>query len=382
MKRLLSIIVLVITLVFYSVLFTACNTTEEEVDNTPKFSEKYSFNENLHWRDQINGTERTDVGEHVNNSGKCESCDYYFDPSEYLTFVKVFHEDQEYYVLYEFKGSVPGAYTHIEIPLYHKGEDDEYPIPVLGVNAYAFAPGKHPGIEKIKSVKINDGIKHIGSGAFSGSSISEVVIPNSVIGGMDTVSNVQFDEEGKQIGYAKLNNMTRGLYSTFSGCISLKRAVVGNGVTAMVGYVFSKCSVLEEVYIGNSLTRFATRDFYCCPALDILVIPDTLELVRESHIWSNAVNKYVSLYNIFEGSNSYPDIFTYMTKETYKSRIVRQVPRDMLNGFPYDENGNTVDISQYSYSYPYGLVEGWCGLADIYYLGEWSFDENGKPRPY
>ncbi len=373
MKKILS---LLLTLIVSS-CFVACNVS---VEVTPEYSNTYSFNKNLHWRNQINGSDRTDVGAHVNDGGKCKVCDYYYDASEFLTFVKVKYNDQDYYAVYEFKGTEPGVYTHIEIPTYHQKLGDPAPLPVIGINSYAFASGKHQGMEKIRSVKFNEGLKFIGSGAFSESMLTTVNIPDSVTNGMDAISGVKYDEEGNQVGYANLNNTARGLYNTFSRCLSLKRAVIGNGVKELVGYVFSTCSVLEEVIVGSSVSRLATRDFYCCENLKYVVLPATLVSVTESSIWSNAVKKYVSLYNIFEGGHDYPDIFMYMTREQYKDRSIKKVERDYTTGYPLDKNGNPVNIDETTYSYPsYGLVEGWCGFADLYFMGEWDYNEFGVP---
>jgi len=320
MKRFFCVIITAIILALNLCLFTACNGGEND---SPEYSEIYSYNENLHWRNQLNGNGRTDVGDHINDRGKCNVCNYYFDASEYISYVKVKFEDKIYYTAYEYKGTVGNPYVNIEIPAQYKGRDDDAPIPVIAVNAYMFAPSQHVGLERIKSFKLNEGLRFIGRGAFNGTLIKEAIVPDSVTNGFNSIAGLKFDEQGNQVGVATLSGTNDFLYNVFSST-PIVRAVIGNGVKGSQGYLFSSCSQLEEVILGNSVTRLATRDFYCCPELKTLIIPASLDTVRESHIWSNAVDKYVSLYNIFEGSKGFPDIFTYMTKERYKSDRVKK----------------------------------------------------------
>lgn len=375
MKRLLSFLVSFLLLIINLSLFTACNGGE---DGAPQYSETYSFNENLHWKNQINGSGRTDVGEHVNDRGKCELCDYYYDSSEYISYVKVKYNNQIYYSAYEYKGRDSNAYVNIEIPAYYQGEGDQEPIPVIAIYKSMFRPKTHQGIESIRSIKLNEGIKFLGRSAFNGTSIKEIIIPNSVTNGFNAINNLSFDEEGNQIGVATLGGTDEFLYNLFSET-PVKRAIIGNGVKGFQGYVFSSCSELEEVVIGNSLTRLATRDFYQCSSLKTVIIPASLTSISESHIYDPSVNKVVSLHNIFEQSKGYPDIFMYMSKERYNELKIKQVPRDVSTGYPLDEDGKPVESG---FAYPsYGIVEGWCGIADVYFKGEWHFDENGKPMP-
>ncbi len=375
MKKLLIIFVIIVAL--FSL--TACGGSEGD---SPRYSETYSYNDNLHWKNQLNGTGRTDVGEHVNDKGKCSVCDYYFDASEFLTYAKVNYDDNVYYAVYAYKGNGSNVYLNIEIPAYYQGVNDSSPIQVIAINASAFAPGKNAGIEHIKSIKFNEGLKFIGNSAFSGTLIEEVVVPNSVIGGINGISGVTFDEDGNQLTNGKFTywpSSTQGLYNTFSGCKKLKRAIIGNGLYKLDGYVFSSCDSLEEVVIGDSVNKMGTRIFYCCPSLKYVILPALLESIPESHIETGG--RYVSLYNIFEGSKNYPEIFFKMTREKYKSiPKLKLVQRDIITGVPLDKNGNPVNLSSFSFE-TYGYVEGWCGMADIYFDGEWHYDENGKPTP-
>jgi len=103
MKRFFCVIITAIILALNLCLFTACNGGEND---SPEYSEIYSYNENLHWRNQLNGNGRTDVGDHINDRGKCNVCNYYFDASEYISYVKVKFEDKIYYTAYEYKGTV------------------------------------------------------------------------------------------------------------------------------------------------------------------------------------------------------------------------------------------------------------------------------------
>ncbi len=377
MKKILTFLLIIVALFSLA----ACNINITITN--PEYSNTYSFNDNLHWKNQLNGTGRTDVGEHVNDRGKCSVCDYYFDASEFLSYVKVNYDGNVYYAVQAYTGKGVHSYVNVEIPAYYQGPNDSSPIQVIAINAYTFAPSKNDGIEHIKSIKLNEGLKFIGNGAFSGTLIEEVVVPNSVTGGINGISNVTFDEEGNQLTNGRFTywpSSSQGLYNTFGGCLKLKRAVIGNNVTRLEGHIFSSCSALEEVVVGDRVGKIGTRAFYCCPSLKYVILPAHLESITESHIQSQG--KYVSLYNIFEGSKGYPEIFFKMTREKYKSiPKIKLVQRDYLTGIPLDENGNLVDLNTYTFRSD-GLVEGWCGMADLYFEGEWYFDENGDPTPY
>ncbi|MBE5743787.1 MAG: leucine-rich repeat domain-containing protein [Clostridiales bacterium] len=324
MKKIFSVIITSVLLALNLCFFTACGGGE---DVSPEYSETYTFNENMHWRNQLNGNGRTDVGSHVNDSGKCKVCNYYYDASEFLSFVKVSYNGETYYAVNKFEGEKRGAYKHIEIPAYHQKLGDTAPIPVIAINAYIFSPTKNLGIEKIYSIKLNEGLKFIGNGAFSNTMLKEAVIPNSVTGGINGIGGVTFDEEGNQVGVGKFQywpSSTAGLYNVFGGCSSLKRVVIGNGLHKIEGYLFSSCSQLEEVILGEGINKIAQRAFYECKSLKQIVLPASLVSIPEGSIYTSAADEYQALTRIFEYTN---DIYLNITKEEYKKLVIRKVKR-------------------------------------------------------
>ncbi len=105
-----------------------------------------------------------------------------------------------------------------------------------------------------KSFTIPAGVTSIKS-AFSGcNSLTEIVIPDSVI--------------------------SIGDYA-FNFCKSLTEVVIPNSVTSIGDYAFSDCESLTEVVIPDSVTSIGDRAFYDCYSLTEIVIPDSVTSIGE-----------------------------------------------------------------------------------------------------
>ena len=89
----------------------------------------------------------------------------------------------------------------------------------------------------------------INNGAFEGSGLTSVTIPNSVT----------------SIGS-----------SAFRGCTGLTSVIIGDGVTTIRGYAFKDCTALTSVTIGNSVTTIGDLAFYGCNSLPSITIPNSV----------------------------------------------------------------------------------------------------------
>lgn len=382
MKRLFILLLVVVLCAFNLTFLSACGGGKEE---EPEYSKQFSYNETFHWKNQLNGNGRTEVAPHENDSGRCNVCNYYFDATNFLTFAKVKYDDNVCYAVYKYNGDKYGAYTNIEIPAYHREQGDESPLPVVAINSSLFSTSSNSRIATLKSIKLNEGLKLIGNAAFNGTLIKEIVLPNSVVGGFNTIGGVTFDEEtGKQLTVGNFSYWpaSGGLYNTFGGCESLERVVIGEGVKIIEGYCFSDCTNLKEVVLGPMVNTIKQRSFFQCKALEKIVIPASVVSIPETSVYPNDnIGRYQALTKVFEYTD---EVYMEITKEQYRNLSIKKVERETTTGFPIDKNGRPVDlsVSGATFDYPgYGLVEGWCGVADMYFKGEWHYDENGKPMP-
>lgn len=351
MKKLLILLLIIIT----AFSMTACSGGDDDdggENNTPKYSEIYTYNETTHWRNQTNGTGRTDVGEHQNDRGKCSVCDYYYDATEYLEFRKYTLGNVTGYQVYSYLDEeFDKPYLHIEVPKYYQGEDDAEPLPVISLRDAVFSTGTVNGrvynYTRIKSIKLNEGLLEISQWAFKNSDITELVIPNSV-------TNEYFHTWG--------STTTGIIYNLCGGC-AIERFVIGNGIKVLGAYNFG--NGVKEVVIGSGVETIQQRAFYEVYSLDYIIIPASCKYIPESTV-SGGNYANVPLYRLLPASSK-TVIYMEITKAEHDANVVPLRQRD--------SEGNILNPIDY------GFVEGWMGFNDIYFKGEWHYDDNGKPVP-
>lgn len=355
------------------------NNNDDNVPVEPIYGDELVFDETGHWYPQLNGDGKKDFAEHDNDRGKCYFCDYFFetDDVEYELRYNIVDDKYEfYYVATKYLKDNYEPDIYIEIPVMHQepipeyepekydedeellAEYEEYyeiistyaeekPYPVLEIGEKAFTSS---GIE---AIKLNEGLKKIGGSAFTSTFIREIIIPNSV--------------EGK-------------LYNICGGCVVLKNAVIGDGITLMDGYIFSGCTALRTVTIGKNVKEIQRRAFYDCDNIQYLIMPKSVVSIPESQIYADATKKYVTMNNIFQGGNAPArGIYFEITEDEYNALILPLMPRDAETGSPI--NPDTGEIIPFKYT-TYGYVSGWCDDAKLYFAGEWYYDDNGEPVPY
>ncbi len=381
--------------------------------------------------------------EHADKStGRCPCGENYADDEfflEYFEFIYVGHKlpeekdldkngDTTYswgYALNRFYGDKPGAPVHVKVPATYNNR------PVYSIASYVFnttsnesscTPGAsthvncsagsceilyyypkdshieqgvnssptdgNPKAVAIQSIIIADGIRMIGSAAFVGSEIRELVIPNSVVGGRH--EKKQKIAEGavynKDIYDYPLNNIC-------GGCNLLEKVVIGSGVEVVGSYSFYGLKSLRDVKFeveeiknddGTTTLKgvreirfraFGDSEVAIDPTMPDLsrpkfVIPETLVSLPEGDIYSNAANQTVRLYRLHMTDMNY---YLNITKEQYESMIIPAKKRD--------EYGNIINAED-KYRTTYGYTEGWCGTSFLYFKGEWEYNESGIPVAY
>jgi hypothetical protein len=107
----------------------------------------------------------------------------------------------------------------------------------------------------IISVTLHDGIQSIGNCAFNLSSITSIVIPDSVT----------------EIGYM-----------AFSGCTELVSVTMSQNVTNIESYAFFNCKKLESIELPEGLTRINSSTFEYCSTLTKINIPSTVVAIDYS----------------------------------------------------------------------------------------------------
>ena len=149
-------------------------------------------------------------------------------------------------------------------------------------------------LQKTKTVVLPATLKEIGASAFYGSSITSIVIPNSV----ETVGISAFENCTKLTEVTISNKLTSIPSAMFRSCFSLKTIEFPNSVTSIGSSAFSNCYDLESIKFSPTLTTIAADAFSSCTSLTSVELPASL-----TTIGSNAFDKCYSLIEICNNSS-------------------------------------------------------------------------------
>lgn len=125
-------------------------------------------------------------------------------------------------------------------------------------------------------VKLPHNIRIIGKYAFSGSSLSTIVIPGSVstIGDYafyqcTNLTAVTFQDYVDRNGNPQPGHTDIGQYA-FAECTQLEDLTLPNSVKTIKQYAFQKCGALENIVFPTSVERLEANSFIDCTALECI----------------------------------------------------------------------------------------------------------------
>ena len=157
------------------------------------------------------------------------------------------------------------------------------------------------GIPTIKTIIINEGVTHIGAGAFAACPVITITIPESITSiGQDAfylcryLTSVSIPNSVTSIDNAvfrKCSSLTSvtipiclksiGI-GAFSGCSSLTSINLPNSVTSIGQSAFSGCGSLTSINIPNSVTSIGQSAFSGCGSLTSINIPNSVTSIGEA----------------------------------------------------------------------------------------------------
>ena len=182
------------------------------------------------------------------------------------------------------------------------------PSSLIGINYKAFY-----GCSQLSNINFDEGLEQIGSESFSGTALTEVVIPNSVtlIGGkvfagcnLEKISlpnNGNLGRIGTLFGDNPNSNESvpdslkeviitgNGVgitLSVFEGCDKIEKVVLNDEIESLGASTFARCTSLKEVVIGTSLKTIGNGIFWGCTALEEIMIPATVEFIDEAAFYN------------------------------------------------------------------------------------------------
>ncbi|MCD7887489.1 MAG: leucine-rich repeat protein, partial [Clostridiales bacterium] len=116
-----------------------------------------------------------------------------------------------------------------------------------------------------------------GYGPFSGSSIEEVSIPDSVT----TILAYSFKGCTALTSFDVPDNVTSIGSFAFYGCSALTSITIPESVTSISSYAFSYCTSLTDIVLPDTITTLGCRIFYGCTNLTSINYPASLSVCAE-----------------------------------------------------------------------------------------------------
>ena len=138
--------------------------------------------------------------------------------------------------------------------------DDGVEYSVIQVGDKAFW-----GMQKLASVKVENGVTSIGERAFEECvNLESVSLPNSV----SSLGDKAFFYCSRLAGITLPASLTKVSRGAFYGCASLKSLDIPSNVTSIDNYAFAECGAVEKVTGAKNVTSIGARAFKRCRAME------------------------------------------------------------------------------------------------------------------
>ena len=124
---------------------------------------------------------------------------------------------------------------------------------------------------------VKQGTYGIASGAFDGSSVKKVTVPDGVQALVGSFADCASLEE-----VVLPDTLSSIVYGAFSFCSSLTSITIPDSVTSIGRVAFSGCSSLTSIVISDSVTSIGDMAFWGCSSLTSVVIPDRVTSIGGS----------------------------------------------------------------------------------------------------
>lgn len=278
------------------------------------------------------------------------------------------------------------------------------PSSLIGINYKAFY-----GCSQLSSINFNEGIEQIGVESFSGTALTEVVIPDSVtrIGGeafagcnLEKISlpnNGNLGRIGSLFGDNPNSNESvpdslkeviitgNGVgitVSVFEGCDKIEKVVLNDEIESLGVSTFAGCTSLKEVVLGTSLKTMGNGTFFGCTALEDIMLPATVEFVDNAAFYNCTALETVyyggtragwNNINIVGSQNNHwlTDATRYYYSDTQPS-VEEYLENDkVIDVWHFDNNNNVVmwtlnftdNVDGKTFGYSHSEVD-----AEMYYM--------------
>ena len=263
----------------------------EEVVAIPAHEHTFSINcvydSAKHWHYCLTCGIVNEEEEHLFVNNVCSVCSY-TKSSAVSTDGLLFglNDDQQSYALISYGTSTD---TVIDIPSSYNG----YPVTKISSGAFQgsnitsvtmpdtitqLGDRAFYNISTLKSVVLSNRLEAIPSECFANTGLTSIVIPNSVktLGGSAfyycrSLTSVIISDSVTDIGN-----------ECFRDCDEMTTFVIPSSVTRIAGHAFSFCDKLSNVVISNGVKRLNYNAFYYCPALQSVTIPSSIYFIGSS----------------------------------------------------------------------------------------------------
>ena len=130
----------------------------------------------------------------------------------------------------------------------------------------------------LTNVTLGNSLTHIGASAFDGcTGLTGVTLPNSVI----DIGDSAFAGCRSLTGLTIPNNVTNIGSSAFSSCTNLTSLTIGNSVISIGAGAFEFCRGLTNVILGHSVTRIGSAAFWGCTKVASVTFPSSVTRIED-----------------------------------------------------------------------------------------------------